>query len=765
MFRIQRLSGAPAPEQQALVTSAQAIIRARLPGMPEEEIAGRLELLGNPLDKRFVAELLVAENDRGVVGAAWLLFAPEEGFAWLDAIAVASKRSGGGVGAALYERAREIARAMHGDRVEGGLYFECAPDEPELSPDRKQREANAKRLAFYARFDAHPVIGTAYETPLTEGDPDPPYLMFDGLGRFSLPDPRGLKEAIRAVLERKYRGLCPPAYVEKVVGSVKRGGYALRLSRPAVEKPAPAAALGAAIPLVVNEGHEIHHVREKGYVEAPVRIASILSAIEETGLFQRTAAQAFADDHLEAVHDAGLIDYVRRVCERAPEGRSIYPYVFPIRNAARPPEDDARRAGYWCIDTFTPLNRNAYPAARKAVDCALTAARLVREGAPAAYALVRPPGHHAERRAFGGFCYFNNAAVAAQFLAQDGRVALLDIDYHHGNGAQDIFYQRDDVLTVSIHGDPSIAYPYFSGFADERGDGPGLGFNLNLPLPEETTPERYRETLAIALEAVTTFAPAFLVLAIGFDTGKGDPTGSWSHTPADFELIGRRIGAIGAPTAIVQEGGYRVATLGRNASAFFAGFAAGLATAPAPRRRGGGAPPKKAAEAGPDAAAAGVVYRTTLTPDDAAAIERLAAAAEAFSPAEIALARELAEERLQRGPSSGYEFILAERAGKLGGYACWGPTPCTDHRFDLYWIAVDPSLRRLGIGAALMRRSETAIAALGGKRIYIETSSTPPYERARAFYARMGYAQIAALPDFYRAGDGKIVFSKDLSAM
>ena len=153
------------------------------------------------------------------------------------------------------------------------------------------------------------------------------------------------------------------------------------------------------------------------------------------------------------------------------------------------------RAGYYCIDTFTPISRNAYPAARRGVDCALTAARELLAGRRIAYALVRPPGHHAERRSFGGFCYFNNNAIAAQYLTAYGRVAILDIDYHHGNGQQDIFYRRSDVLTVSIHGHPGFAYPYFSGFKEECGEGEGEGFNLNLPLPEAVDGAAYRKAL------------------------------------------------------------------------------------------------------------------------------------------------------------------------------------------------------------------------------------------------------------------------------
>ncbi len=206
------------------------------------------------------------------------------------------------------------------------------------------------------------------------------------------------------------------------------------------------------------------------------------------------------------------------------------------------------------------------------MDCALTAAEAVLGGARLAYALVRPPGHHAERRSFGGFCYFNNAAIAAQCLGHEAKVAILDIDYHHGNGQQDIFYERGDVLTVSIHGHPNFAYPYFSGFADERGEGAGRGSNLNLPQHESLDGAGHRKAIERALHAVHSFGAEVLVVALGLDTAKGDPTGSWSLGAADFTANGRLIGAWGGPVLVVQEGGYRVRSLGPNARRFFTGL-------------------------------------------------------------------------------------------------------------------------------------------------------------------------------------------------
>jgi acetoin utilization deacetylase AcuC-like enzyme len=297
--------------------------------------------------------------------------------------------------------------------------------------------------------------------------------------------------------------------------------------------------------------------------------------LERTALFEPVAPAAFPEDWILAVHDAALVGFLKRASAAVGEGESVYPYVFPLRNKARPPREYPLRAGYFCMDTFTPIHRNAWRAARRAVDCTLTAARAVADGRRFAYALVRPPGHHAERQAFGGFCYLNSAAIAANYLSSWGRVALLDIDYHHGNGHQDIFYRRSDVLTISIHGNPRDTYPYFSGFADEQGEGPGTGYNLNLPLPEGIDGSRYRVALRQALAAVKSFAPRFLVVSLGLDTARNDPTGSWTLTGKDFAAHGGLVGGLGLPTLVVQEGGYNTRTLGSNARQFFAGLVQG----------------------------------------------------------------------------------------------------------------------------------------------------------------------------------------------
>jgi acetoin utilization deacetylase AcuC-like enzyme len=206
------------------------------------------------------------------------------------------------------------------------------------------------------------------------------------------------------------------------------------------------------------------------------------------------------------------------------------------------------------------------------VDATLTAAGCLLKGYRTAYALVRPPGHHAERKVFGGFCYFNSTAIAANYLSRYGKVAVIDIDYHHGNGTQDIFYERCDVLTISLHGRPRFTYPYFSGYSQEKGAGAGLGYNVNYPLPQELDGPEYLAVLERAVGRIRRFKPAFLVVALGLDPAKGDPTGSWSLKAGDFEQNGAMLASLDLPTLVVQEGGYRVRSLGINARRFFEGL-------------------------------------------------------------------------------------------------------------------------------------------------------------------------------------------------
>ena len=455
MFRIRRLHDDILPADRQAVESVQNILRSRFQLLSEQEIAELPGLLHNPLKKGFRTILLVASNHaRPVLGFALVMHFPDIRFSYLDFLSTAPGRAGGGIGGALYEQVRKEARAAGG----AGLFFECLPDDPELCRDETIIDENRARLRFYERFGARPITGTRYETPLQETDDCPPLLGFDDLNSGVMPSRNKARTIVRTILERKYGHKCSPEYIAMVEKSFTDDPIRLRPARYGTRRPAPRAQKKLAIPVVFNDNHTIHHVRERGYVEAPVRIKAILSHLDPSNMFVHVKPRRHSLDHIRAVHAHDFVSYLERVSRLAGE-KPVYPYVFPIRNAARKPKELPVRAGYYCIDTFTLITANAFLAARAAVDRGMTAAEHLLDGGPLAYALVRPPGHHAESRVFGGFCYFNTNAVAANMLAGHGRVAILDIDYHHGNGQQEIFYKRNDVLTVSIHGHPSFAYP------------------------------------------------------------------------------------------------------------------------------------------------------------------------------------------------------------------------------------------------------------------------------------------------------------------
>jgi acetoin utilization deacetylase AcuC-like enzyme/GNAT superfamily N-acetyltransferase len=575
VFRIRRVYDDITPANQDAIARVQEIMRTQFPRLLDRTVAKLPEQLRNPMKYRFRSILFVAEGVKGHIdGFALLFHEPALKFCYLDYISAAKKKTGGGIGGALYERVREEALDLHTI----GLFFECLPDDPKLSHNPEVRKQNVARLRFYERYGARPIINTAYETPLIAGEDNPPYLVYDDLGRGTELPCEAAQEIVRAILERKYKGICPRDYVEMVVASFQDDPVRLRNPRYVKNPPIPISHTTPAdkrIILVVNDRHWIHHVEERGYVESPVRIDTIIKELNKTDLFEKVAPRHFSEKHIKAVHDSGYVDYLKKVCANLEPGTSVYPYVFPVRNRTRPPKDLPIRAGYYCIDTFTPINGNAYLAAKRAVDCALTAAKKLLEGYRLAYALVRPPGHHAEPSVFGGFCYFNSAAAAAELLSTYGKIAILDIDYHHGNGSQEIFYERSDVLTISLHGHPSFTYPYFSGFVSERGRGAGLGYNINIPLPERVDGERYLVALKEALGRVRHFRPRFLVVALGLDTAREDPTGSWSLEAKDFKSIGQMTGSLRLPALVVQEGGYDTRVLGINARQYLTGLWSG----------------------------------------------------------------------------------------------------------------------------------------------------------------------------------------------
>ena len=335
--------------------------------------------------------------------------------------------------------------------------------------------------------------------------------------------------------------------------------------------------------------HDPHVEIETSTAHAPFehigRAENIREVLAADHSFELIDPTEWGTAPIEAVHAGGLVSFLGTAWAeyQAHNGpfREVVPDTFfkpGLRNKmseGREPALINARLGWWSWETMTPLTEGTYEAARGAVDTALTATQLVLDGEHAAYGLCRPPGHHATSSMYGGYCFFNNAAIAAHHVASSTgtKVTVLDVDYHHGNGTQEIFYDRDDVQYVSLHGDPTRAYPYTIGYADETGSGRGLGSNLNLPLPARTDDDRYVAALRHALDAITAFGPSLLIVSLGLDTFVTDPICDLSVTTEGFGRCGATVRDLGVPTVVLQEGGYDVSMLGRNARAWLTGLA------------------------------------------------------------------------------------------------------------------------------------------------------------------------------------------------
>ena len=283
-----------------------------------------------------------------------------------------------------------------------------------------------------------------------------------------------------------------------------------------------------------------------------------------------------------AVHTRDYVDFLRTAWSRRDELPGIGPEIltghFARPQMRRRPSGLLGLIGYHMADTSTAIRAGTFEAIVASAGCAVAAADAVRERGHA-YALCRPPGHHAYADSAGGFCFLNNSAIASERLhaAAGGTIAILDVDVHHGNGTQGIFYRRADVLTVSIHADPSDYFPYYAGYADETGEGAGEGFNRNLPLPHGSGDEVFLDALRDALSGIAAFRPAALVVALGLDASEHDPIGALKVTTDGFSRAATLLAQAGYPTALIQEGGYLCEALPRNLAAFLGAFDAARA--------------------------------------------------------------------------------------------------------------------------------------------------------------------------------------------
>jgi acetoin utilization deacetylase AcuC-like enzyme len=319
--------------------------------------------------------------------------------------------------------------------------------------------------------------------------------------------------------------------------------------------------------------HEIISGKRFRHHEKRARIDVILRQLKASGGFEFHIPERVPTEAILAVHDEA---YVRFLESSSTLGKDevIWPYVFPCDTRVPVREPVTRlTAGAFCFDVGTPIMADTWQAASAAASGAYAAAQFVKRSGGVAYALARPPGHHASASMFGGYCYLNNAAIAARYLSQYGHVLIVDFDFHHGNGTQSIFYDRDEVFYMSLHGHPQLEYPYFTGWETERGIDDGVGFNLNIPLTPRTAASTYLKHLEQGLAlAYAKREPDFLVMSCGFDVADNDPLGHFGFSPEDFRTLGKKIKALSKPTVLVQEGGYLVERLGVNVEAFLTTF-------------------------------------------------------------------------------------------------------------------------------------------------------------------------------------------------
>jgi acetoin utilization deacetylase AcuC-like enzyme len=312
------------------------------------------------------------------------------------------------------------------------------------------------------------------------------------------------------------------------------------------------------------------------------RVTAVQAELGRRGLGQIVTPQSVPLTALERTHSPRYLAFLRNAWSEAQSHKEFvgWPVIAPRQLAVRTmrtdiePEDFLARLGLYSMDTVTGIGAGTWSAAKGGADCAVNAAHALRVGERGSFVLTQPQGHHAGADFCGGYCYLNNASLAAQHLLDDGmaKVAILDLDYQHGNGAQGIFYERADVLCLSIHADPRTTFPFYCGHADETGAGAGLGYNVNLPLAPRSDTQAWFAALETACVRLSMYRPEALVVALGGNIFRGEPHGGFGLAPADFLRLGERLAWLGIPTTFQLEGGTPLRELGTNIVNVLEGF-------------------------------------------------------------------------------------------------------------------------------------------------------------------------------------------------
>lgn len=315
--------------------------------------------------------------------------------------------------------------------------------------------------------------------------------------------------------------------------------------------------------------YEIFNGHFDPHSEVPSRVENIKKSLIANGYKVDLLTKKTPLSLIMKIHHKDYVNFIKS------GSLYSYPSVFPYNDLNRNKKlnNPLANHGKYSFDLYTPMLEGIYEVVLKSSSISYELADDIKnKKIEVGYALCRPPGHHAERAKMGGYCYFNNSAIAAQHLSSNGKVAILDVDFHHGNGTQNIFYDKKDILTISIHADPNWKFPFFTGFLDERGIDEGEGKNFNFPLPKGTANKQYQKTLEKALDKIEEFKPKYLVVPLGLDTHQSDPIGGFELTTKYYTEMAKTINSLKLPTLIVQEGGYNTKLLGNNVVAFLNGF-------------------------------------------------------------------------------------------------------------------------------------------------------------------------------------------------
>lgn len=336
---------------------------------------------------------------------------------------------------------------------------------------------------------------------------------------------------------------------------------------------------------IYTDDHRLHHGQHEliggqftPCFEKPSRADMVLDRVKAVGLGEIQAPRDFGLEPIRRIHTEGFVNFLQHAWrDWLATGRThdMLPIAWPTRRLLqKEPDSIDGRLGYYSFDAGAPITAGTWQAITSSANVALTGQAELAKGARSVFSLCRPPGHHASADYMGGYCFFNNAAIATQAILDQGaaRVAILDVDYHHGNGTQELFYNRGDVLFASIHGDPLVEYPYFLGHADERGEGAGEGFNHNYPLAHGTGWDGWSAALEDACRKIAAYAPDAVVVSLGVDTYKDDPISEFKLDSPDYLRMGERIAALGLPTLFIMEGGYAVEAIGVNAVNVLQGY-------------------------------------------------------------------------------------------------------------------------------------------------------------------------------------------------